>query len=352
MFMIQFLALSSIVITIFLHFQIITYIYNPNPQSSRNCPSFPKRLPDGVQDVRLFYHVGMIKNWEEIVHDQLMTLEKCGLAHYAKSFTITYTNGNPEKLKRVLDSFHSFAKEATKIKIEIIPGHNMIPWEGTIMNSIYDTCHELAGDMTENENESTPDESEDESVNKGQRQSVVVFYFHNKGASRYDQNWKKQLKKRGSYAYSLYWRKYLEYFTLERPNLCLTAFANGAYTCGPEFQMSPRMHYSGNFWSASCDYIVKSKDVMKKFNMDESHSYTAAEFWIGEGYNLFNEKNKFIGLIDDERNMYNELFYPSEYRLRDEFEAIEVVAELSQSQENNSDFTNILRPLTKREPNE
>jgi len=259
----------------------------------------------------------MINNWEDIVHDQLTTLAKCGLAHYAHHMTISYTNGPLDRLQQVVNQHFSIFppipspsimdSESPIMTIEFLPGPEKIPWESSIMNAIVDTCHDY------HHHERTSPTEDD----------LMVFYFHNKGASKY-KYWKQLLfqnppssppPKKDPYSHSLYWRKYLEYFTLERPTLCLTALSHGAYTCGIEFQTTPSPHYSGNFWSAACHYIVQSQDVMTKFHPSETYSYTSAELWIGRGSTIVppSQNYKFVGLVDDERNLYDHLIYPSEY---------------------------------------
>jgi hypothetical protein len=67
----------------------------------------------------------------------------------------------------------------------------------------------------------------------------IVFYFHNKGSSKYGTR---------DYMNVFHWCKYMEGFLLERPTLCIKAILHyGAKTCGVEMKVSPSMHYSGNF---------------------------------------------------------------------------------------------------------
>eukprot|EP00985_Skeletonema_marinoi_P006743 scaffold2938_cov117-Skeletonema_marinoi.AAC.1 len=122
----------------------------------------------------------------------------------------------------------------------------------------------------------------------------VVFYFHNKGTSRWSEDWKSKLDVPESYAYSLYWRLYLEYFTIERPQLCLDQLLlKGATSCGPNWRPGnadnfkgrevPKgkhlitNHYSGNFWSATCEHINHLEPMAGKM------WYTDGELWIGRG---------------------------------------------------------------------
>jgi len=83
------------------------------------------------------------------------------------------------------------------------------------------------------QNKTVASEKEDQS-------DAVVFYFHNKGASKYKPNWRDEMSQNVSYAYSLYWRKFMEYFLLERSGLCITAIAHSEVkTCGVAYRLWP-----------------------------------------------------------------------------------------------------------------
>jgi len=129
-----------------------------------------------------------------------------------------------------------------------------------------------------------------------QKEPTVVFYFHNKGASRYKADWRKRMGRRSKmkYGHSLYWRKYLEYFTIERPGICIDRIVNGgASTCGANLceHKKDGDHYSGTFWSASCEYISS----LRPLNMSAPElSHFAAEFWIGSKFTK--DRNKFVDL--------------------------------------------------------
>jgi len=293
--------------------------YDPYPEFDRDCPPFPKSLPPGIRDVKLFYHVGMIFNWKEIVHDQLVTLEKCGLAHYASSLTITYTNGNEARLLKVLQKHQYFSKNSTNMEIRLISGPKRVPWEAESINAIHDTCHEMFP-INDHDSKTVNEGATETSTTKYKKEDdVLVFYFHNKGASKYKPDWRDHMTTDWSYANSLYWRKYLEYFLLERPNLCMQILANGANTCGPQYNALMGPHYSGNFWSASCKFIVRHKKEMIRldYTKENKFSYTEAEFWLGRGC----QNEDFpdcIGLINTHSRLYRTLIFPEDYKIDNE----------------------------------
>ena len=205
-------------------------------------------------EIALFYHVGMVKNWENIVRDQLHTLQTCGLAFMTSSLTISYSNGhnNTDNLVEILNEFdftHS-------LKISFIQAIAE-PWEAEVMASIARTCQTHQGHGSDDK-------------------KLIVYYLHNKGCSRYTDDWQDRWEDFLSYSKVLYWRKYMEWFLFERPTLCLRAILNhGASTCGVNLHSVPSWHYSGNFWAASCDWIKTLPPTVV------STEYAAAEMWIG-----------------------------------------------------------------------
>merc|ERR1719296_131436 len=147
--------------------------------------------------------------------------------------------------------------------------------------------------------------------------NAAVIYFHNKGASHYTDDWRSKTTKVWTYVYALRWRKYLEYFLLERPSLCLTALSHGATSCGVELHDDPYTHYSGNFWTATCDFIKELPSFEK-----EGGGYLDAEFWLGKG--LRTPLAKYAGLYDMPKSLYMEVLEVKDY-VFDEVVPIEVI---------------------------
>ena len=153
------------------------------------------------------------------------------------------------------------------------------PWEGPAMNMTHEYCR----------NQKVP-------------QTAVVFYFHNKGASKWSPNWRDNVNKTWTYSRSLYWRKFLEYFLLERPHLCLDQILfQNATTCGANWHVKMKNHYSGNFWSASCSHVLQLKP------MGSDENYVGPEFWLGR------VKGNHSSFYSATKNLYNELILPEEY---------------------------------------
>ncbi len=244
-----------------------------------------------LYQVALVYHVGMLHNWKEVVTDQLTTLYKCGLGTIASSFTVTYSNGNSTDLRQVLHPF-PFARKA-----QLIPAYQS-PWEEQAMLATSRLC---ANATYTSQQPSHP---------------TIVFYFHSKGTSKYHHDWRYKLNTSWSYSRSLYWRKFMEYYTLERPHLCLNKIVHeGAKTCGIMIKhVGDGWHYSGTFWAASCDYINSMRPINSTWCRQVNMEYNCAEFWIGSGMQDTLEERKFVDLHPGfTTNLYDNLVLPDTY---------------------------------------
>jgi hypothetical protein len=272
----------------------------------------------GQVPIILAYHVGMLNNWKTVVADQLNTLQTCGggwtkqldIQQYILSYSAGNNNNPNTTNNHQLEVLQSFLQpyaplfdmtNATYINNQgtktttstststIVLESTAAPWEGPIMDQIRDTC---------------------KSSSRYQKDGIV-FYFHNKGVSKYHAHWRHQLEDTWTYSRSLYWRKFMEYFLLERPHLCLHQLVNKkAKACGILFRRaavhwSRHPHYSGNFWAARCSYL-KTLPAMS------SNSYEAAEFWIGRKGNSDNP-DEFVSLAEADLSLYQHLILPEEY---------------------------------------
>jgi hypothetical protein len=212
-------------------------------------------LPAGDYKVAIVYHIGMLHNWKTVVRDQLETLQTCGLGNMATPLIISYSGGNHTELMDMLQEFSFLANTKSLLFVHA----TAVPWEGRAMGAVSEICHS----------------------SKKNNETTFVFYLHSKGTSKWRPDWKTKAHQVWSYAYSLYWRKYLEWFTIERPHLCITALLDGAETCAAQFELHPWWHYSGNFWTASCSYLSKIPSMVNLTGQLTSAGYTDAEKWIG-----------------------------------------------------------------------
>ena len=233
----------------------------------------------GSYQVSLFYHIGLVGNWVNIVHDQLETLEQCGLGYIANDLTITYRNSpypddhTVQLLQGMLNQYNFSTSLQT---IQVINAGPTYPYEWPIMQEMYNKCSSKA-------KETVPSVSPPKDEDQTKR---IVFYLHNKGCSKYKASWRPD--KHDPYYRVLLWRKYMEWFIHERPTLCLKAILrHGAMTCGVQLKSRPFVHYSGNFWAASCDWVKQLNN--NKPNGSRQLRYIGAELWIGNQTMVRNE---------------------------------------------------------------
>ena len=277
-----------------------------NTVNGREYP-YPLSCPNSTilatnYSVVVSYHLGMFNNWRDIARDHFTTLEMCGLGNILHKMFLFYTQNNTdnsfESLTQIVGRY-SFASKVTYVHASDI----VVPREGPAVNMLRDYC------LAEQEH----------SLGK----EIVAFYFHNKGVSHYDTRWRERevFKDGWSYSTALFWRKYLDYYILERPGVCIDYIVNhGVDACGVE--RSPldddSFFYIGNMWAASCRHIV----TLNACPMEEVPGLTdpqsrmdlhgAAEGFIGRvsvprKLNFVSLHNSLIG------NLYTQHIPPEEY---------------------------------------
>ena len=223
------------------------------------CRNDEYRLPEGKYKLAIVNHVGLLGNWVDVLTDQLETLAVCGLGHRASEWIVSHSGGNVTDLLDILNRYRDRIKPTPQL-IESLQS----PWEGEAMNATRKMCIRHKSEYDE---------------------PTFVFYFQSKGVSKFRPTWKKEFQYR-SYGQIYYWRKFMEYYTIEYPSQCINRlFLDGAMTCGAKFRYVKgmrhvgRYHYSGNFWAASCDFVATLPPCTET-------DYYAGEFWVGEGMPL------------------------------------------------------------------
>lgn len=269
----------------------------------------------------------MIRNWREIVEDQLSILEKCGLGYMASSLTISYSDPSKEiqtqssiiRIQEILNKYPF----SSKLKVSFLESSSKI-YERNVMEEMASYCHEALS----NNPEPTSFTS-------------IVFYFHNKGSTKYVEPG--DTNDYNEYVNTQYWRKFMEYFLLERPTLCTRAILNhGTMTCGVEMRKLPSMHYSGkrflnnaifvngtyffdakpfssiakgNFWAASCNHLqgLAKNESWPNYN-DDTLNYISPEMWLGNFTNRAEgEEIKYLTLFNIRGDLYSYRASPDEY---------------------------------------
>ena len=133
------------------------------------------------------------------------------------------------------------------------------------------------------------------------KKKVNILYIHTKGV----------LNK----PYSYEWRKYLEYFLIEKHVDCLNLLFN--YDCvGVNMQLYDdigenkyRNHYSGNFWWSKSEYIKLLDNIDERISNNDR--YYSEHFIIGKYYSF--KPNKFVSLHQSKHNFYTHAIQKEEY---------------------------------------
>jgi hypothetical protein len=242
----------------------------------------------------------MLRNWHEIVLDQLDTLERCGLGYMASDMTISFSQPSPnrtenESIQEIqgLLNLHHFATRLSS-NITFLSIDTAFPYERPIMERMSSSCR---------------------SKNRNNNMTRIVFYFHDKGCSKYVED--DSTKEFETYSNVFHWRKFMEWFLLERPTLCTRAILNyGAMTCGVNLRKYPSMSYAGNFWSASCDYIADLPigDAWPTRDGDKLFNYISTELWIGNYTDRkAGDELKFLTLFNLAARLYDWKATPDQY---------------------------------------
>ena len=279
---------------------IINTVNGNEYQYRLSCPNYEdtadilKAAPGNTsRSVIIGYHIGMLHNWRAVVKDQLNTLYQCGLGLVADHMFISYSHNTTlgeelDELKTMLNRY-TFARDATIHYIE-----NQ-PIEGLAINKLHEDC-------TKRVEEDSPHGSE-----------TVAFYFHTKGTSRFQPDWESRFGEPYTYSTVLYWRKYMEYFTIERPYLCMKQiFDDGKFGCGVKLYPGQvgwwPAHYSGNFWATSCSYL-SSLNPLVLYPLNDVERRADAEFYLNNGSNV-----NFVSLNEPvDGDLYNHLVLPRFY---------------------------------------
>lgn len=209
-----------------------------------------------------FWHVVTINNWVEIVYEQLGKMHASGLYDYLDDLFVTVL-GDP------LPGWMSLGNKARilytspdRLEYEIATMRVLDAWVKSL------TPHE----------------------------PTRVLYLHVKGAGRED------LPSQFNVSF---WRRYMEYFVLERWDYCWRALA-GCDACGVDLNFNPWPHFSGNMWWAWASYLQTLPNAAHLSKMDP----VRAELRIGES----SREMSLHELWHSGRNLYAEKILPHEYR--------------------------------------
>lgn len=114
-------------------------------------------------------------------------------------------------------------------------------------------------------------------------QPYYVYYFHTKGISH-------SIEEKSFHQI----RRNLDYFILEKHNLCLRFLDDGYDAVGTALTLYPSLHFSGNFWWA------------KSTHLDRLPSEIRATYYAPEMYICSHPNGKYISLCQHTNHYTNE----------------------------------------------
>jgi hypothetical protein len=207
--------------------------FNARSECPRSCglcgagnSAVPKRRKkrgkkkSGGEQIAGFYHIGSFVQYKSIVQEQLAALVDSGLYALAEKIDIG-----------LIGEDQSWQPPADLSKLSVgVRGKDPKLFEVPTLTRLHDYC------------QANP--------------LALVFYIHTKGATSMDISDTRIAVPQAVKD----WRKFMEYFVIERHQDCIGALAKGSSTCGANYMPGPP-HYSGNFWWAKCSCVSKLPPV-------------------------------------------------------------------------------------------
>lgn len=201
-------------------------------------------------DIYGFYHIGVIGRWRDIYEDQIESLDRSGLLAKTKKIFIGVAGG----------PINIDIPEKSTI---VVHNHNLIDGEVETLRKMHKFC--------------------------GFTPPSKIWYLHTKGASHPEHS-------SPEVAFNVdAWRKYLEYFCIEKHQDCIDAL-DEFQVCGPMWGGCESI-FIGNFWWARSDYVKTITDTMEgrmcaEFNFINSGKPTGKNFgkihWTPYTYRIAN----------------------------------------------------------------
>ena len=206
----------------------------------------------------IFYHVFPIFNWCDLVQDQLSQIFISGLYDDIETFNIVLLSSdkrNFEWLKNVTSKFE---------KITVFFEENDDLAERPTLSRMNDFA-------------------------KTRPQDEIILYMHTKGISWFlDEDYSLSGSPRRK---QVAWRKYMEHFNIHLWRNAEMVLSSGYWdTYGVNLITTDhfygnQIHYSGNFWWATTDYLSSLNKEYFLEDLGRKDDRVYAEFWIGSGSN-------------------------------------------------------------------
>ena len=194
------------------------------------------------------YHIGCIGRYLHIVRKQLEMLYTSGLYNRMKKLIIFISNynENDSRLKTILELYDPKRKFVLQVsKDNLMEKFAINEFRKYIQDESY------------------------------------VFYFHSKGVSHSS----KEMNYHN-------WRKILDHYTIKQWELNLKLLLKN-HAVGCFLTKYPTYHFSGNFWWARTEYVMKLPPKC-------GDAYLSPEMWIGTNY----DSDTFVSFTNDEKYNY------------------------------------------------
>jgi len=238
-------------------------------------------------------------------------MRKIVIAYHAYFFGDHYMTMMTEQFRLLLnaDLFH----KASKLYIGVVDSPNKKPsWGGGWLNKFWSFSSSKEKDKVDNKVEIVfyPDNNElrdtlrwikNYSINNA---NDYILFFHTKGITSYTDATES-------------WRKYMEYFVIERWKDCIEKLDEGYDCCGVMWNKDTVYgdfpHFSGAFYWAKASYINTLKH-----DMIDSEGRYGQEFWIGsnpdcKAFEFHNSNMNCIKAFQESRSHYSLPYDRSNY---------------------------------------
>jgi hypothetical protein len=220
--------------------------------------------PTPARTIVGFWHIGAVGDWQRIAAEQWATLQASGLYDASERIVVGFIGGRG----RERDVPVPIQDDP---KLDAFVTDDVLDYEFPTLARVWQEAQARAD-------------------------GFLCYYLHTKGASMAS----KPLERAANA-----WRKYMEYFTLERWQEC-RAVLSDYETCGVELQ-GDDSHYSGNFWWATSDYVRKLPDAHQYWAAHRDDRL-AAEFYLCQA------QPKAYCFNDFFENLYDHEIPPESYR--------------------------------------
>jgi len=176
-----------------------------------------------------FVHVTLAPGWKSIFQELIALIKCSGLYDRSETIWVGLLGPAPEQF------------EYRDLKLNVVyHGADLRRFEFPTLELLQNSCY---------------------------RPSCLCYYLHLKGVFS-----ERQYPNVGN------WRKYMQYFVVERHQECIAALRTHD-VCGVNWQRHPWPHFSGNFWWATAEYI---RTLPRISDVAQSYRWNA-ERWIGMG---------------------------------------------------------------------